>query len=98
MTTHLEETLIVDGARFELNGGPHLKELRPGPLPVFTYQMDGVEIEKRVLSGSIEYELRSLERDPVPECVLEARGRKNGAPFTARFPMSRAPYAVLRPE
>src|SRR5262249_48024844 len=47
--------------------------------PAFVYQADGVEIEKRVFmpygenTVVVEYELRSVDCDPLPECFLEVR-------------------------
>ncbi len=61
-----------DGARF-------LREFRLDPFPVFVYQIAGIEIEKRVFmvqgenTTVIEYELRGLDHDPVPQCTLELR-------------------------
>lgn len=72
----LEETLILDGQHFELstNQYPHvihpqghryLKRFRLDPFPVFTYAMEGMEIEKSVFmiqgenSTVIQYELRA---------------------------------------
>lgn len=61
-----------DGARF-------LCEFRLDPFPVFVYQIAGMELEKRVFmvhgqnTTVVEYELRSLDREPLPNCVLELR-------------------------
>ncbi len=85
----LEETLILDGRRFELSanrypgvvhpqGHQHLKEFALDPFPVFTYEVEGVVIEKRVFmiygenSVVIQYDLRSMNQD-LAECTLEAR-------------------------
>ncbi len=90
LLSKLEETVVIDGKRFDLSancypgaihprGFEYLKEFRLDPFPVFTYQVDGVEIEKRVFmvhgenTTVVEYELRSLDRDPLPECSLELR-------------------------
>lgn len=60
-------------------GFDYLREFRLDPFPVFVYQAGGLEIEKRVFmvhgenTTVIEYELRSLDRDPLPECWLEVR-------------------------
>src|SRR5258708_33537773 len=63
----LEETLLIGDKRYDLSvnrypGAVHpqgyrfLKEFRLDPFPIFTYEVDGVEIEKRVfmaISGRI---------------------------------------------
>ncbi|HWJ39926.1 MAG TPA: amylo-alpha-1,6-glucosidase, partial [Candidatus Limnocylindrales bacterium] len=60
-------------------GHRYLKEFRLDPFPTFVYQAEGMEIEKRVFmphgenSVVVEYELRSLDREPIPECWLELR-------------------------
>ena len=70
-----EETFVVEGRRHRLSGC--LKDFSNDPFPTFTYQADGLEIEKRILmpygetTTVIEYELHGLDRDPVPECFLE---------------------------
>src|SRR6266571_3609333 len=59
LLSKLEETLILNGRRFELSanrypgvvhpqGYQYLKQFRLDPFPVFTYAIDGVEIEKSV--------------------------------------------------
>ena len=90
LLSKFEETLVVDGKRYELsvnhypgathpNGDRHLREFRHDPFPIFVYQVDGVELEKRVFmvrgenTTVVEYELRSLDRDPAPACRLELR-------------------------
>ena len=90
LLSKLEETLIVGGRPFELSanrypgvvhpqGVLYLKEFWLDPFPVFLYQVDGAEIEKRVFmvqgenTTVVEYELRGLDGNPVPECVLELR-------------------------
>ena len=90
LLSKLEETLVVDGRRYDLcanqypgavhpRGFDYLCEFRLDPFPVFTYQVEGMEIEKRVFmvhgenTTVVEYELRALERDPLPECRLELR-------------------------
>src|SRR5262249_33106512 len=90
LLSKLEETLVIDGKRYDLSvnqypgvvhprGFDFLREFRLDPFPIFLYQADGVEIEKRVFmvhgenTTVVEYELRSLDRDPLPECTLELR-------------------------
>ncbi|HEV2729691.1 MAG TPA: glycogen debranching enzyme N-terminal domain-containing protein, partial [Terriglobales bacterium] len=59
LLSKLEETLVVDGNRFELctnrypnavhpQGFQFLKQFRVDPFPVFTFEVDGIEIEKTV--------------------------------------------------
>ncbi len=59
LLSKLEETVVVDGQRYELaanqypgaiypQGYQYLKEFRLDPFPVFTYRVAGLEIEKRV--------------------------------------------------
>src|ERR687884_1246946 len=59
LLSKLEETLIIGGRRFELSanqypgvvhpqGHRHLSRFRLDPFPVFTYTVEGVEIEKSV--------------------------------------------------
>jgi predicted glycogen debranching enzyme len=59
LLSKLEETLVIDGKRFDLGvnrypgtiyprGHEHLVEFRMDPFPVFVYRAGGVELEKRV--------------------------------------------------
>jgi predicted glycogen debranching enzyme len=59
LLSKLEETLVIDGKRFDLSanryrgvvhpqGFQYLKKFRLGPFPVFTYEVAGIEIEKSV--------------------------------------------------
>jgi predicted glycogen debranching enzyme len=59
LLSKLEETLVLDGQRFELStnqypgvihpqGYRYLKRFRLDPFPIFTYDVGGVEIEKSV--------------------------------------------------
>lgn len=96
LLSKLEETLIINGQRFDLSANqypgvvhPHgyryLKQFRLDPFPVFTYEIEGVEIEKSVFmihgenSTVIQYELRpaSDTTDHWPlttgHCFLEIR-------------------------
>jgi predicted glycogen debranching enzyme len=76
----VEETLIINGQRFELSanrypgvvhpqGYQYLTRFRLDPFPVFTYVVDGVEIEKSVFmrhgenTTVIQYQLRGEHRD-----------------------------------
>ncbi len=76
LLSKLEETVIIDGQRFELSanqypgvvhpqGYHYLKRFRLDPFPVFTYEIDGLEIEKSVFmihgenTTIVQYELRA---------------------------------------
>jgi predicted glycogen debranching enzyme len=59
LLSKMEDTLVVDGRRFELatnrypgamypEGFRNLKEFRLDPFPVFVYEAAGIEIEKRI--------------------------------------------------
>jgi len=59
LLSKLEETVVVDGQRYELasnqypgaiypQGYQYLKEFRLDPFPVFVYRVAGLEIEKRI--------------------------------------------------
>ena len=75
LLSKLEETLVAGGKRFNLSanrypgvihpdGFRYLKEFRLDPFPIFTYAMEGLEIEKRVFlvhgenTVVVEYEIR----------------------------------------
>ena len=86
LLSKLEETLMMGGRRFDLSanqypgvihpqGYQHLKTFRLDPFPIFTYRINGVEIEKTVfmVAGEnttvVQYEARGDGLD----CVLELR-------------------------
>jgi predicted glycogen debranching enzyme len=86
LLSKLEETLVVDGRRYDLSvnqypgavyphGNGYLKEFRLDPFATSVYDVDGVEVEKRVFMAYgqnttvIEYEIRSHGH----ECSLEVR-------------------------
>jgi predicted glycogen debranching enzyme len=91
LLSKLEETLLIDGSRFDLSanrypgiihpqGFHYLKQFRLDPFPVFTYEVEGIEIEKSVFmiygenSTVIHYELRKNNRPEVPKNLrLEIR-------------------------
>src|SRR5690242_19268677 len=75
LLSKLEERLVIDGQRFELSanrypgvvhpqGYQYLKQFRLSPFPVFTYEANGIEIEKTTFmnhdenSTVIQYELK----------------------------------------
>jgi len=80
MLSKLEETLFIDGKAFDLSanrypgvvypqGLRYLKQFRLDPFPVFTYEVEGVEIEKSVFmvqgenTSVVQYEL-TKNNDP----------------------------------
>ena len=80
LLSKLEETLIVNGQRIELgcnqypgavhpSGHRFLTQFRLDPWPVFTYEVDGIELEKSVLmlhgenTIVVTYSLRSVVKD-----------------------------------
>jgi predicted glycogen debranching enzyme len=83
LLSKLEETLFIDGKRFDLSancypgvvhpqGFRYLKKFRLEPFPVFTYEIEGIEIEKCVFmihaenSTVIHYQLRKNNRPDIP--------------------------------
>src|SRR3984957_732758 len=91
LLSKLEETLFIDGKRFDLSanrypgvvhpqGFHYLKQFRLDPFPVFTYEVESIEIEKSVFmihgenSAVIHYEVRKNNRPEVPKSLrLEIR-------------------------
>jgi predicted glycogen debranching enzyme len=91
LLSKLEETLWIDGKRFDLSanrypgviypqGFHYLKQFRLDPFPVFTYEVEGIEMEKSVFmihgenSAVIHYEVRKNNRPEVPKNLrLEIR-------------------------
>ncbi|HLY18255.1 MAG TPA: amylo-alpha-1,6-glucosidase [Bryobacteraceae bacterium] len=86
LLSKLEETLVVDGRRFELSanrypgvfhpqGYLYLKEFRQDPFPVFVYGVEGLEIEKSVFmkQGENTTVVRYELRAPRAACTLELR-------------------------
>src|ERR1700756_120365 len=91
LLSKLEETLLIDGRRFDLSanrypgvihpqGFHYLKQFHLDPFPVFTYEVEGIEMDKSVFmihgenSVVIHYELRRNNRPEVPKNLrLEIR-------------------------
>jgi len=91
LLSKLEETLWIDGRRFDLSanrypgvihpqGFHYLKQFRLDPFPVFTYEVEDIEMEKSVFmihgenSAVIHYEVRKNTRPEVPKNLrLEIR-------------------------
>jgi predicted glycogen debranching enzyme len=81
LLSKLEETVVINGQRFELSanqypgvvhpqGYRYLKRFRLDPFPVFTYEIEGMEIEKLVFmihgenSTVVQYELHATGKGP----------------------------------
>jgi predicted glycogen debranching enzyme len=91
LLSKLEETLLIDAKPFELSanrypgvvhpqGFRYLKQFRLDPFPVFSYEVDGIEIEKTVFmirgenSTVVQYELKKNNRPEPPKSLqLELR-------------------------
>ncbi|MBI3474311.1 MAG: glycogen debranching enzyme N-terminal domain-containing protein, partial [Acidobacteria bacterium] len=91
LLSKLEENLIIDGQMFHLSanryprtvypqGFQYLKEFRLDPFPVFTYEVEGIEIEKTVFmvqgdnTTVIQYELKKNNHPESPRnLALEIR-------------------------
>src|SRR6202011_3478741 len=91
LLSKLEEILFIDGQPFELSanrypgvvhpkGFRYLKQFSLDPFPVFTYEVEGIEIEKSVFmihgenSTVVHYELTKNNRPEVPKNLrLEIR-------------------------
>jgi predicted glycogen debranching enzyme len=91
LLSKLEETLFIDGQAFDLStnqypgvvhpqGFHYLKQFRLDPFPVFTYEIEGIEIEKSVFmiygenSTVIHYELKKNNHPELPKNLqLEVR-------------------------
>ena len=84
LLSKFEETLWIDGSAFDLSanrypgiihpqGFHYLKQFRLDPFPVFTYEVEGIEIEKSVFmihgenSTVIHYQLTKNNRPEVPK-------------------------------
>jgi predicted glycogen debranching enzyme len=78
MVSKLEETLVIDGRRYELSSNQYPGAIHPqgflyqtgfrlDPFPVFTYEVEGVVLEKSVFmvqnqnTTVVHYELQSME-------------------------------------
>lgn len=88
LLSKFEETLIVDGHRFELSANQYpgaiyprgfvwLKQFRLDPFPVFVYAAGGIEITKRVFmvhgENTTVVEYQMGTPDAAGECFLELR-------------------------
>src|SRR5215472_18658078 len=90
LLSKMEETIIIGGHRYDLStnrypgaiypaGYQLLKEFRLDPFPTFVYEVEGVEIEKRVFlvygqnTVVIEYDFRGLEHGLHTDVNFELR-------------------------
>src|SRR5882672_1719613 len=91
MLSKLEETLLIEGQPFDLSanrypgavhpqGFRYLKQFRLDPFPTFTYEVEGIEIEKTVFmiygenSTVVQYELKKNSHPEQPKDLwLELR-------------------------
>ncbi len=86
----LEEILLIDGRRYDLSANQYpgvvhpqgyqfQVEFRLDPFPVFTYRVEGFELEKRLFmvhgenTTVIQYELRRNDQNATSEILLEVR-------------------------
>jgi predicted glycogen debranching enzyme len=87
LLSKLEEVVVLDGRRYELpanqypgavhpQGFQYLKQFRLDPFPVFTFSVEGLEIEKTIFmvhgenTTVVQYRLLSLT---IASCALEIR-------------------------
>ncbi len=90
LLSKMEETIIIGGRRYDLSTNSYpgaiypagyelLKEFRIDPFPTFVYEVEDVEIEKRVFlvhghnTVVIEYDFRGLGRAPNADVTFELR-------------------------
>ena len=88
MLSKFEETLIVDGERFELssnqyqgaiypNGYQYLKNFRLAPFPIWTFEINGIEIEKSIFmvggSNTSVVQYKSKVQSPKSKVELELK-------------------------
>lgn len=88
MLSKLEETLVIDGRRYELSANQYPGTIHPqgfqqqtgfrlDPFPVFTYEVDGLSLEKSVFmvrgqnTVVIEYELKVSDTLQLVDAGLE---------------------------
>jgi predicted glycogen debranching enzyme len=90
LLSKLEETLVVGGRRYELSANKYGEAVHPqghrlmtrfrlDPFPVFTYRVEGFELEKSVVmlhaenTTCVRYVLRRREADSEADVQLEVR-------------------------
>jgi predicted glycogen debranching enzyme len=89
MLSKFEEALIIDGRRYELSANQYPGAVHPqgykyqtgfrlDPFPIFTYEVEGIRLEKTVLmlhgenTTVIQYEFRDKENDTANRQLLTA--------------------------
>jgi predicted glycogen debranching enzyme len=94
LLSKLEETLVIDGRRFELSanqypggvvhprGHEYLHGFRLDPFPVFTYEVEGVEVEKSVFMVQGE-NTTVVQYDVKTDGIAHADVRLEVRPLTA---------------
>ncbi|HZM99391.1 MAG TPA: amylo-alpha-1,6-glucosidase [Pyrinomonadaceae bacterium] len=87
LLSKLEETLIIDGRRYELSANQYPGAVHPqgfkyqtgfriDPFPVFTYEVEGVRLEKRVFmvqgenTTIVQYEVQESSEGRTAEAIL----------------------------
>jgi predicted glycogen debranching enzyme len=96
LLSKLEETLIIDGRRYELGtnrypgaihpqGFQYLKQFRLEPFPIFTFMIDGIEIEKTLfmVQGENTTVIQYRVKGKAARIQLEIRPRLRFATITA---------------
>ena len=88
LLSKLEETLVLDGERFELSanrypdvihpqGYRYLRRFRLDPFPTFTYEVGSIELEKSVFlvhgENTVVVQYRLESAGPLPRVQLEIR-------------------------
>jgi hypothetical protein len=115
LLSKLEETLIIDGRRYELgtnrytgaihpHGFHYLKQFRLAPFPIFTFGVDGIEIEKTLFMVQREnatvINYRDKGKGATPDRISrlsQPDPRKRGAQQQNRTPAGADPKSVDPP-
>src|SRR6266581_2160901 len=109
LLSKLEETLVLDGQRYELSANQYPGAIHPqgylnqtgfrlDPFPVFTYEVEGIEIEKSVfmVQGEntivVQYEVRKM-RSP----GRSSRSKKKGGSIEVASQPDRLLELEIRP-
>ena len=90
LLSKFDETLTIDAARYELSasqypgkvypeGYQYLKEFRLEPFPIWTFEVNGIEIEKTIFMPDgentvvIKYEIKSVIQNPESKIQIELK-------------------------
>src|SRR5438445_2014622 len=109
MVSKLEETLVIDGRRYEISSNQYPGAVHPqgfklqtgfrlDPFPVFTYEVEGIEIEKSVfmVQGEntvvVQYEVIKV-RNP----GRSSRSKKKGGSIEVASQTDRLLELEIRP-